>query len=339
MSRRCSAAMDFRPARILVLAIFGLLWTRTTFCEPRHSLHRLPSRASRSQARSSESSVGLSERVPATRSERGRLGASPEDKGFSELKKQLNVKAVGSGRGSFILEMGGVKILVNPNLEGSSVKPETVHEDFDYVFLTSEEPEFFHRETVNKMKLTKVKFVASAKAGQELTKMMVRNLAVLQNGPGGQCTLVEWENVMISLMTWHDMDCDVMYYSLWFVSFYLFILALSWFVIVDHRFIVECSWHTVARSFRKWHLEQQQVSHVIMSYTVNWHYPVLPELKFQHSHIEVTCRAKTSQEHLLASCLRPALVVCHGSDRQVAGSAHYETHQMTLFSMIWYNLI
>jgi len=133
--------------------------------------------------------VGLSERAPATRSERGRLGASPEDKGFSELKKQLNVKAVGSGRGSFILEMGGVKILVNPNLEGSSIKPETVHEDFDYVFLTSEEPEFFHRETVNKMKLTKVKFVASAKAGQELTKMMVRNLAVLQNGPGGQCYL------------------------------------------------------------------------------------------------------------------------------------------------------
>ena len=192
MSRRCSAAMDSRPARIFVLAIFGLLWTRNTFCEPRHSLHRLASRASRSQVRSSESSVGLSERVP-TRSERGRLGASPDDKGFSELKKQLNVKAVGSGRGSFIIEMGGVKILVNPNLEGSSLKPETVHEDFDYVFLTSEEPEFFHRETVNKMKLTKVKFVASAKAGQELTKMMVRNLAVLQNGPGGQCTLVEWK--------------------------------------------------------------------------------------------------------------------------------------------------
>ena len=144
-----------------------------------------------------------------------RRAADP--KGFSELKKQLQIQAVGRGRGSFIFQMGGVKILVNPNLQGSNLKPETVHEDFDYVFLTSEEPEFFHRDTVAKMKLTKVKFVASAKAGQEkfgvdwdsavcfltprcsisfvgcrqeLAKMMVRNLAVLQNGPGGQCCLV-----------------------------------------------------------------------------------------------------------------------------------------------------
>lgn len=116
-----------------------------------------------------------------------RRAADP--KGFSELKKQLQIQAVGRGRGSFIFQMGGVKILVNPNLQGSNLKPETVHEDFDYVFLTSEEPEFFHRDTVAKMKLTKVKFVASAKAGQELAKMMVRNLAVLQNGPGGQCFL------------------------------------------------------------------------------------------------------------------------------------------------------
>ena len=191
-SRKCStaAAMESRPGcRILVLSACLLLGT--SFCEPGYSLHS-PSRTLRSQAKSFESSVGLSEPKQAqsahSRSQRGRLGASPDDKGFSELKKQLNIKAVGVGRGSFILEMGGVKILVNPNLAGSSVKPETVHEDFDYVFLTSEEPEFFHRDTVNKMKLTKVKFVASAKAGTELTKMMVRNLAVLQNGPGGQCS-------------------------------------------------------------------------------------------------------------------------------------------------------
>ena len=197
-SRKCStaAAMESRPGcRILVLSACLLFGTRNTFCPGygHYSLHSLASRTSRSQAKSFESPVGLSEpkqvqSVQSTRSQRGRLGASPDDKGFSELKKQLNIKAVGQGRGSFILEMGGVKILVNPNLEGSRVKPETVHEDFDYVFLTSEEPEFFHRETVNKMKLTKVKFVASAKAGQELTKMMVRNLAVLQNGPGGQCS-------------------------------------------------------------------------------------------------------------------------------------------------------
>eukprot|EP00438_Fugacium_kawagutii_P034620 Skav225852 [mRNA] locus=scaffold345:228473:229997:+ [translate_table: standard] len=193
MSRKCSSAsaMDSRPGcRMFMLsALSYLLMARFTFVEPGQILHGA-SRTFRSQAKSLESSVGLSEPKQAISRQRGRLGASPEDKGFSELKKQLNVKAVGRGRGSFILEMGGVKILVNPNLEGSeSVKPETVHEDFDYVFLTSEEPEFFHRETVNKMKLSKVKFVASAKAGQELTKMMVRNLAVLQNGPGGQCYL------------------------------------------------------------------------------------------------------------------------------------------------------
>ncbi|CAE7819036.1 unnamed protein product [Symbiodinium sp. CCMP2592] len=105
------------------------------------------------------------------------------------MKNILSVQAVGSGRGSFILEMGGIRILVNPNLQGSDLKPENVHEEFDYVFLSSEEPEFFHRPTVDKMKLTKVKFVTSQKAGQELAKMMVRNLAVLQNGPGGQCYL------------------------------------------------------------------------------------------------------------------------------------------------------
>jgi len=111
----------------------------------------------------------------------------------------LKVQAVGQGRGSFILEMGGVKVLVNPNLEGSQLKPEAVHEEFDYVFLSSEEPEFFHRDTVSRMKLTKVKFVASAKAGQELTKMMVRNLAVLQNGPGGQCYLQGRDNAAAAI--------------------------------------------------------------------------------------------------------------------------------------------
>ena len=120
---------------------------------------------------------------------RSRLARRAAEKGFAGLRDVLKVQAVGQGRGSFILEMGGVKVLVNPNLEGSQLKPEAVHEEFDYVFLSSEEPEFFHRDTVSRMKLTKVKFVASAKAGQELTKMMVRNLAVLQNGPGGQCSL------------------------------------------------------------------------------------------------------------------------------------------------------
>ena len=170
----------------MVIAITAL-WTSPAFCPGRH----VSTSATQGLAPvwGFEPS-GLSRR-PGTDLSRsvGPLGlrASNDDKGFADLHRILRVQAVGSGRGSFILEMGGIKVLVNPNLEGSSIQPENAHEEFDYVFLSSEEPEFFHRPTVNKMKLTKVKFVTSQKAGQELTKMMVRNLAVLQNGPGGQC--------------------------------------------------------------------------------------------------------------------------------------------------------
>ena len=97
----------------------------------------------------------------------GTSGMRSETKEKEDLKNQLRIQPVGTGRGSFILEMGGVKILVNPKLQGSNVDPARVHEEFDYVFLTSEEPEFFDRETVSKMKLTKARFIAAAKAGEE----------------------------------------------------------------------------------------------------------------------------------------------------------------------------
>ena len=180
-SRRC-------PLVCVTVVAMTALWTSPAFCSDQSAsastYRRLsplwgfqPSRLTRRPGTSDSSRL-----VQVSR-------ASGEDKGFADLQRILRVQAVGSGRGSFILEMGGIRILVNPNLEGSSLQPENVHEEFDYVFLSSEEPEFFHRPTVNKMKLTKVKFVTSQKAGQELAKMMVRNLAVLQNGPGGQCRL------------------------------------------------------------------------------------------------------------------------------------------------------
>ena len=162
------------------------LWTSPGFCADRH----LSVSTSGKVAPAWGAQLSRLGRRPGTdwaRSPGHVSGAASEDKGFAGLHGILRVQAVGSGRGSFILEMGGLRILVNPNLEGSSLQPENVHEEFDYVFLSSEEPEFFHRPTVNRMKLTKVKFVTSQKAGQELAKMMVRNLAVLQNGPGGQC--------------------------------------------------------------------------------------------------------------------------------------------------------
>ncbi|CAJ1361396.1 unnamed protein product, partial [Effrenium voratum] len=169
-------------SRVLVLAVFVIAWV----CfDPRSFLSvqgTSPQLLRRAQAGS-----------------RSRLARRAAEKGFAGLRDVLKVQAVGQGRGSFILEMGGVKVLVNPNLEGSQLKPEAVHEEFDYVFLSSEEPEFFHRDTVSRMKLTKVKFVASAKAGQELTKMMVRNLAVLQNGPGGQCYLQGRDNAAAAI--------------------------------------------------------------------------------------------------------------------------------------------
>ncbi|CAE7628419.1 unnamed protein product [Symbiodinium necroappetens] len=181
--RRCSA--------VCIVVALTALWTNSAFC-PGHmevpSSDRVPSPTRGFQL--PRPRLGL-KRPGSLESWRlvGQVSRAAEDKGFAGMKNILRVQAVGSGRGSFILEMGGIRILVNPNLQGSDLKPENVHEEFDYVFLSSEEPEFFHRPTVDKMKLTKVKFVTSQKAGQELAKMMVRNLAVLQNGPGGQCYL------------------------------------------------------------------------------------------------------------------------------------------------------
>lgn len=117
------------------------------------------------------------------------LKAEQESSATTDLHKELQVQAIGSGPGSFILSMGGTKILVNPNLEGSDLDPATVHEVVDYVMLTSERDEFFHRPTLEKMSLMKVKFVAGDKAGEKLGQLMVRNLISLAPGPDGRCSL------------------------------------------------------------------------------------------------------------------------------------------------------
>lgn len=105
------------------------------------------------------------------------------------LQKELRVQAL-SGRGSFILEMGGQRLLVNPRLDADSpIRPENVHTEFDYVILTSGKDAFFHPPTLEAMSLMKVNFIASQTAAEELNRMMVRNMAVLAPGPEGRTAL------------------------------------------------------------------------------------------------------------------------------------------------------
>lgn len=102
----------------------------------------------------------------------------------------LRVTPLGNGRGSFLLNMGGQRLLFNPNLENcDEMPPEKVHELTDYVILTSDKPDIFHEATIARMNLAKVNLVASGKAGEKLSKMLVRNLAVLAPGPGGRALL------------------------------------------------------------------------------------------------------------------------------------------------------
>jgi hypothetical protein len=101
----------------------------------------------------------------------------------------LKIKSLGGGAGSFLLNIGGQKILVNPVLTGDSpiMEPEKVHELVDYVVLTSPKEDFMHMDTIQRMNLMKVNFVADAKSGEKLERMMVRNLAIL--GPMGRTLL------------------------------------------------------------------------------------------------------------------------------------------------------
>lgn len=109
-----------------------------------------------------------------------------------DVRNSLRVTALGGdSRASFILEMGGQKLLVNPNLEGNTeYLAEQVHQQFDYVILTSAKAEFFHAPTIRRMNLAKTNFVASEAAGQKLSRLMAQNIAILMPGPGARTALV-----------------------------------------------------------------------------------------------------------------------------------------------------
>eukprot|EP00929_Paragymnodinium_shiwhaense_P119288 TRINITY_DN9117_c0_g1_i1.p1 TRINITY_DN9117_c0_g1~~TRINITY_DN9117_c0_g1_i1.p1 ORF type:complete len:406 (+),score=107.44 TRINITY_DN9117_c0_g1_i1:55-1272(+) len=120
--------------------------------------------------------------------------AQEEMKRVSELQGKLEVQAMGGGPGSFLLNMGGMKLLVNPKLDASSpIQPEKIHEMVDYVVITSAKEEYLDPVTIERMKLMKVNFIASATAGEVLERMLVRNLAILMPGPGGRVLLTAEE--------------------------------------------------------------------------------------------------------------------------------------------------
>lgn len=116
------------------------------------------------------------------------VGAAPSGE-ITPLQRSLRVKAIGGG-GGFILEFGGLKLLVNPVLSDSSdFKAEDTHKLVDYVVLTSAKEGVFDPATLERMNLMKVSFVADGQVGLVLEKLMVRNLAVLGQGRGGRALL------------------------------------------------------------------------------------------------------------------------------------------------------
>eukprot|EP00931_Biecheleriopsis_adriatica_P008945 TRINITY_DN110078_c0_g1_i1.p1 TRINITY_DN110078_c0_g1~~TRINITY_DN110078_c0_g1_i1.p1 ORF type:complete len:416 (+),score=98.11 TRINITY_DN110078_c0_g1_i1:32-1279(+) len=149
-------------------------------------ISQLPSKGETSTAKKEDLTHSAHESAAAST---GAESEDSKDSKASDLHGMLSIQAVGSGRGSFLLNMGGVKLLINPNLEGSDIRPEKVHELVDYVLITTDDENFLHLPTLTQMNTLKVSFVASAKAGEILTRMMVRNLAILQPGPGGRCFL------------------------------------------------------------------------------------------------------------------------------------------------------
>jgi len=124
-----------------------------------------------------------------TRWTRGVARRATEAKGFGD-HSTLRVTALGGNKGSFLLEMGGQRLLINPNLDGcAEMPPEKVHEMVDYVILTSAQDEFMHAPTLARMNLAKTNFVACEGAGEVLSTMLVRNMAVLAPGPEGRALL------------------------------------------------------------------------------------------------------------------------------------------------------
>jgi len=96
----------------------------------------------------------------------------------------MKIKALGGGRGSFLLEMNGQKLLFDPVLtDCKELRPENVHKEIDFVFLTSDREEFFHEPTIARMNLAKTNFVVTAKVAEKLSRQMAMKMEVLNPGP------------------------------------------------------------------------------------------------------------------------------------------------------------
>jgi len=160
-------------------------------------------RVSRGLTRAEESDVvarasGDSEPEVVVVREAGEVSEEPTigGEGVEDIHKILRITAVGKGRGSFLLEMGGQKLLINPNLvakEDPEFVPGYIHRQVDYVVITSANEELLHTQTFSRMNLAKTNVIAGGKAGLELNEMYIRNLAVLAAGPDGQ-VVIEGDN-------------------------------------------------------------------------------------------------------------------------------------------------
>lgn len=107
------------------------------------------------------------------------------------LHRILRISAVGNiSRSSFMLEMGGQKILVNPRFEkGGVLEPSEVHKVVDKVVITTGDKEFCDMSTFSQFNLMRTSFVADMKATEALQSTWAPNIDTLAAGPDGYCIL------------------------------------------------------------------------------------------------------------------------------------------------------
>lgn len=104
------------------------------------------------------------------------------------------VSVIGDSR-SFLLEIGGQRLLVNPRMpKNGKFDYSKVHEWADYVVITSAEKEHFDSamsEALLQMNSWRVNCIASPDAAEKLRLMMMSNVAQLNLGPEGGVTLMD----------------------------------------------------------------------------------------------------------------------------------------------------
>merc|ERR1719265_2489582 len=191
--RRVPGVTGLVAVATMAALVSGLSFTRVLLtrggCNGRDCIRTLSGKMVAVAATSGSEDAGFDPLDMGTEGAQGNDASEVESGDPSALQTQLRVQAL-SGPGSFILEMGGQRLLINPMLdEGSQIRPEKVHTEFDYVILTSGKKEFFHAATLEQMSLMRVNFIASQKAAELLSNMMLRNMAVLAPGPEGRTAL------------------------------------------------------------------------------------------------------------------------------------------------------